>query len=124
MDNLQNHLLQEVQVGDDAAWAKLAQIFSALSDPVRLHILTIVSAEGHLCSCDLEKPTGKSQPTISHHTRVLAEAGLIKSEKRGKWVWWRINEEMVNFFRQNLEMLFGVSGQVSYDQLGKPENVC
>ena len=47
-------------------------------------------AEGEVCSCNLEGPLGKSQPTVSHHTRVLAEAGLIEGEKRGRWTWWRV----------------------------------
>jgi ArsR family transcriptional regulator, arsenate/arsenite/antimonite-responsive transcriptional repressor len=69
---------------------QLAPIFAALSDPVRLRLLSIVASEGEVCSCNLEGPLGKSQPTISHHTRVLAEAGLIEGEKRGRWVWWRV----------------------------------
>jgi ArsR family transcriptional regulator len=68
----------------------LAPVLAALGDPVRLRLLSIVSAEGEVCSCNLEEPLGKSQPTISHHTRVLADAGLIVGEKRGKWTWWRV----------------------------------
>jgi ArsR family transcriptional regulator len=49
-----------------------------------------VATEGEVCSCNLEAPLAKSQPTVSHHTRVLAEAGLIEGEKRGRWVWWRV----------------------------------
>jgi ArsR family transcriptional regulator len=65
----------------------LAPLFAALGDPVRLRLLSIVAAEGEVCSCNLEGPLGKSQPTISHHTRVLSEAGLIEGEKRGRWMW-------------------------------------
>lgn len=67
--------------------AELAPLFAALGDPVRLRLLSIVAAEGEVCSCNLEGPLGKSQPTISHHTRVLSEAGLIEGEKRGRWMW-------------------------------------
>ena len=70
--------------------ADLAPVLAALGDPVRLRLLSIVSAEGEVCSCNLEEPLAKSQPTISHHTRVLSEAGLIVGEKRGKWTWWRV----------------------------------
>jgi ArsR family transcriptional regulator len=70
--------------------AEVAPVFAALGDPVRLRLLSIVSAQGEVCSCNLEAPLAKSQPTISHHTRVLAEAGLIVGEKRGKWTWWRV----------------------------------
>jgi ArsR family transcriptional regulator, arsenate/arsenite/antimonite-responsive transcriptional repressor len=69
---------------------ELAPVFAALSDPVRLRLLSIVASEGEVCSCNLEGPLNKSQPTISHHTRVLSEAGLLVGEKRGRWTWWRI----------------------------------
>jgi ArsR family transcriptional regulator len=71
----------------------LASVLSALSDPIRLRLLSLVAAQGEVCSCHLEKPLAKSQPTISHHTRVLADAGLIVGERRGKWMWWRIVPE-------------------------------
>ncbi|MGZ8762740.1 MAG: ArsR/SmtB family transcription factor, partial [Acidimicrobiia bacterium] len=50
----------------------------------------LVADAGEVCSCDLLVPLGKAQPTVSHHTKILAEAGLIVGEKRGRWVWWRI----------------------------------
>ena len=71
----------------------LARGFAALADPVRLRLLSLIAAAGECCSCDLEEPLGKSQPTISHHTKVLAEAGLIVGEKRGRWMWWTIVPE-------------------------------
>ena len=70
---------------------KLAHVLAALADPVRLQLFSIVAAQGEVCSCDLEAPLGRSQPTISHHTKLLAEAGLIVGEKHGRWVWWRID---------------------------------
>jgi ArsR family transcriptional regulator len=69
---------------------ELAEAFAALADPVRLRVLSLVAAAGEICSCDLQEPIGRAQPTISHHTKALAEAGLIVGEKRGRWVWWRI----------------------------------
>ncbi len=71
----------------------MAHIFGALSDPVRLKMLSLIAAEDEVCSCSLEEPLGKSQPTISHHTSVLAEAGLIVGERRGRWMWWRVAAE-------------------------------
>ena len=79
--------------------AELAGVFAALSDPVRLRLLSIVASEGEVCSCNLEEPLGKSQPTVSHHTRVLAEAGLIEGEKRGRWTWWHLVPEQVERIR-------------------------
>jgi ArsR family transcriptional regulator len=72
---------------------EMALVCSALSDPVRLRLLSIVASADEVCSCNLEVPLARSQPTVSHHTRVLAEAGLIRGEKRGRWVWWRVVPE-------------------------------
>ena len=73
---------------DDAD--ELARGFAALADPVRLRLFSMIaSADGEVCSCNLVEPLGKAQPTISHHTKALAEAGLITGEKRGRWVYWR-----------------------------------
>lgn len=69
---------------------ELAHAFAALGDPVRLRLLSLIAAAGECCSCDLEEPLGKSQPTVSHHTKALAEAGLITGEKRGRWMWWTV----------------------------------
>jgi ArsR family transcriptional regulator, arsenate/arsenite/antimonite-responsive transcriptional repressor len=71
----------------------LASAFAAMADPVRLRLLSLVADAGEVCSCNLQEPLGKSQPTISHHTKVLADAGLIRGEKRGRWVWWRVVPE-------------------------------
>jgi ArsR family transcriptional regulator len=71
----------------------LASVFAALADPVRLRLLSLVADAGEVCSCELLAPLGKAQPTISHHTKVLADAGLIRGEKRGRWVWWSVIPE-------------------------------
>jgi len=68
-----------------------AGVLSALADPVRLQLLSLVAAQGEVCSCNLEGPLGRSQPTISHHTKVLSEAGLLRGERRGKWTWWTVD---------------------------------
>jgi ArsR family transcriptional regulator len=85
---------------DDAA--ELAKAFAALADPVRLRLLSLVAAADEVCSCDLQGPLGKSQPTVSHHTKALAEAGLIVGEKRGRWTWWRVVPERVAALRDAL----------------------
>jgi ArsR family transcriptional regulator, arsenate/arsenite/antimonite-responsive transcriptional repressor len=72
---------------------EMALVYSALSDPVRLRLLSFVASADEVCSCNLEALLGKSQPTVSHHTRVLSEAGLIVGERRGRWVWWRVVPE-------------------------------
>lgn len=80
----------------------LAQVFSALGDAARLRILSIIASAGEVCSCALEAPLDKSQPTISHHTRILAEAGLIMGERRGRWMWWRVVPERMRLISQVL----------------------
>jgi ArsR family transcriptional regulator, arsenate/arsenite/antimonite-responsive transcriptional repressor len=80
----------------------LARGFAALADPVRLRLLSLIAAGDEVCSCDMLQPLGKSQPTISHHTKALAEAGLITGEKRGRWVFWRIDPARIDALRQAL----------------------
>ena len=76
--------------GDSAV--VLAEAFKALADPVRLQLLNLIATAdgGEACACDLVEPVGKSQPTVSHHLKVLREAGLVESEKRGTWVWYSV----------------------------------
>ena len=81
----------------DAEAVALADTYAALADPVRLKLLSLIAASGEMCSCDLLAPLAKSQPTISHHTKILAEAGLIVGDKRGRWVWWSVAPDQVDF---------------------------
>jgi ArsR family transcriptional regulator len=81
----------------------LARGFAALADPVRLRLLSMIAACDEACSCDLMQPLGKSQPTVSHHTKALAEAGLITGDKRGRWVYWRVVPERVEALRHALQ---------------------
>jgi ArsR family transcriptional regulator len=75
---------------DEAAALDLAKMFKALSDPVRLRLLSLIASfeGGEACVCDLTGPFDVSQPTISHHLKVLREAGLVASERRGTWVYY------------------------------------
>ncbi|MEV6907080.1 metalloregulator ArsR/SmtB family transcription factor [Amycolatopsis sp. NPDC051071] len=84
--------ISEAPLAEKAA-VDMSAVFTALSDPVRLRLLSLVAAQGEVCSCDLEAPLGRTQPTISHHTRVLAAAGLLASEKRGRWMFWKVPDE-------------------------------
>jgi ArsR family transcriptional regulator len=81
----------------------LAGTYAALGDPVRLRLLSLIAAAGELCSCDLMAPLGKSQPTVSHHTKILADAGLIAGDKRGRWVHWRVEPARAAFVQHILE---------------------
>ena len=76
----------------EAAAAGLAQVFKALGDPVRLRLVSLIGAHqgGEVCVCDLTEAFDLTQPTISHHLKVLREAGIITSERRGTWVYYRL----------------------------------
>lgn len=82
--------------------AALAHSLSALADPVRIQLVSIVAAKGEVCSCDLMKPLARSQGTISHHTTILARAGILVGEKRGRWTWWRVAPEALAELRRAL----------------------
>ena len=86
---------------DEADAAELARAFAALADPARLRILSLLAsaADGEVCVCDLVDPVGRSQPTVSHHLKVLSEAGLIAGDKRGRWVWYRTVPERLGQLR-------------------------
>jgi ArsR family transcriptional regulator len=81
---------------------ELAQTFAALADPVRLRLLSLIASAGEICACELLAPLERSQPTISHHTKVLADAGLVVGVKRGRWVWWSIVPERLAQVRDAL----------------------
>jgi ArsR family transcriptional regulator, arsenate/arsenite/antimonite-responsive transcriptional repressor len=85
--------------------AELASGFSALADPVRLRVLSILAAspEGEVCVCDFVAPVAKSQPTVSHHLRILSEAGLVQGERRGKWVWYSLNRDRLAQLRSAID---------------------
>ena len=87
---------------DERRHERLGHVFAALSDPVRLRLLSMVASADEVCSCNLEEPLGRSQPTVSHHTRILAEAGLIRGEKRGRWMWWSAVPERLETIRHVL----------------------
>lgn len=84
---------------------ELAAAFKVVADPVRLRLLSLVAnAEGgEVCACDLVEPLGRSQPTVSHHLKVLAEAGLLEREKRGRWAWYRAVPARLQILRDALE---------------------
>lgn len=79
----------------------LARALAAVADPVRLQVLSILAAApaGAVCVCDLVGPLGKSQPTVSHHLKVLGEAGLVHGERRGRWVWYSLDRERLGDLR-------------------------
>jgi ArsR family transcriptional regulator, arsenate/arsenite/antimonite-responsive transcriptional repressor len=86
------------------AAATIAPMFKALGDPVRLRLLSMIASTDEACVCDLTDGFDVSAPTISHHLRVLREAGLVDSERRGTWVYYWIRPEAVRQLGALLEI--------------------
>ena len=81
------------QVLDRAAAEPLAAALKALAEPNRLRLVSLIAANataGATCVCDLIEPVGLSQPTVSHHLKVLTDAGLLQREQRGKWAFYTL----------------------------------
>lgn len=74
---------------------RIAHTFKALGDPTRVRLLSLIasSADGEACICDLTEPVGLSQPTVSHHMKLLVDAGLATREQRGRWAYYRVVAE-------------------------------
>ncbi|WP_327702884.1 metalloregulator ArsR/SmtB family transcription factor [Streptomyces decoyicus] len=83
---------------DEGQAVELAKVFKALGDPVRLRLLSMIAsrAGGEVCVCDLTPAFDLSQPTISHHLKLLRQAGLIDCERRGTWVYYWLLPEMTD----------------------------
>ncbi|MFF4603967.1 ArsR/SmtB family transcription factor [Streptomyces sp. NPDC001339] len=83
---------------DEPQAVELAKVFKALGDPVRLRLLSMIAsrAGGEVCVCDLTPAFDLSQPTISHHLKLLRQAGLIDCERRGTWVYYWLLPEMTD----------------------------
>jgi ArsR family transcriptional regulator len=74
---------------------RLARLLKSVADPARLQLLALIksSPTGESCVCDLTVPLALSQPTVSHHLRILTDAGLLRRESRGTWAWYSVNED-------------------------------
>ncbi|QEW01841.1 ArsR/SmtB family transcription factor [Microbacterium lushaniae] len=74
---------------------RIAHTFKALGDPTRVRLLSLIAASdgGEACICDLTAPVGLSQPTVSHHMKMLVDAGLATREQRGRWAYYRVVTE-------------------------------
>jgi ArsR family transcriptional regulator len=95
-------LLQEPLAVGDAE--HLAAALKAIADPARLRILSLIQAQPdhEACVCHLTEPLGLTQPTVSHHLKVLLQAGLVDREQRGSWAFFRVREEPLAALRELL----------------------
>jgi ArsR family transcriptional regulator len=81
------------------------RLLQAVADPLRLRILRQLAEVGPVCACDIAAGYSVSQPTISHHLRVLREAGWITGERRGTWIWYSIRPQAIAALRDIAETL-------------------
>ena len=84
---------------DAAAARDLAALFKVLADPTRVAIVNRLAAGGECCVCDLTDAFELSQPTVSHHLRILRDAGLVEAERRGTWAYHRLVPEAIDLLR-------------------------
>ena len=89
----------EVEPLDRVATMELAAQFKALADPTRVAILNALSTANEVCVCNLTAAFDLSQPTISHHLRILREAGLVEATRRGTWAYYRLVPEAIDALR-------------------------
>ena len=87
---------------DDAE--RLARALKVIADPARLRLLSLIQAQsnGEACVCHLTAPLGLSQPTVSHHLKVLLDAGLVEREQRGSWAYFRVAPDQLRVLRDLL----------------------
>lgn len=86
----------------DASAVELAGMFKALADPARVKIMSMLLNADEVCACDFAEGIDRSAATASHHLKVLREAGLVSTEKRGTWVWYRVAPERLAALRDAL----------------------
>lgn len=91
-------VVQETPLAPLAA-DRIAAAFKVLSDPARLRLLTMIAANDETCVCNLTDEIGLSQPTVSHHLKVLHDAGFVSREKRGTWAYYRLVPEALSILR-------------------------
>nr|WP_235529256.1 MULTISPECIES: metalloregulator ArsR/SmtB family transcription factor [unclassified Phycicoccus] len=89
---------------DVADAEELAHRFKALGDPTRVRLVSLIAAApgAEACICDLTEPVGLSQPTVSHHMKILADAGLVRREQRGRWAYFTVQREALDALARTL----------------------
>ena len=93
---------------DEETAITTAELFKVLADPVRLRLLSLIAARDsrEVCACDLVDVLDRSQPTISHHLKVLHEAGLLGRERRGTWIHYSLSDDVVADIERATDLVF------------------
>lgn len=98
---------------------RLAVMLKAIADPTRLQIFRIIerAPAGEACVCDLADCLGFRQPTVSHHLKLMTEAGLLNRERRGTWSWYSVNYDGLNRVRAILDPSVGALAEAASSRL-------
>lgn len=93
----------------------LATMFKALADPARLRLLSLIASHegGEACVCDLTEPVDLSQPTVSHHLKILTDAGILSRDKRGKWAYYAVVPQALDTLGEVLRLEHQGDGRTS-----------
>ncbi len=94
------------------------RLLAALADPARLAIVRQLASDGPVCACDFSACAGLSQPTVSHHLRVLREAGLVHGERRGTWIYYRLDPAVADRLAAIADALGGAGTSLPASALG------
>jgi ArsR family transcriptional regulator len=94
------------------------RLLAALADPARLAIVRQLACDGPVCACDFSASDGLAQPTVSHHLRVLREAGLVHGERRGTWIWYRLDPSVADRLATIARELVGTGPALPASALG------
>lgn len=102
--NMADACQTEIIVTNRGDAVERAGLLKAVADPTRLQLLDMIKASpgGEACVCALTEPLGLTQPTVSHHLKILTDAGLLQREKRGTWAWYTLNRERLADLRAAL----------------------
>ena len=95
-------------------YTEKALLFKALSDPIRLEIVDMISC-GELCACMILERFNITQPTLSHHMKILCDCGLVNGRKEGKWTYYSLKEKTVQGFRDILTQITSCEGEHIYE---------
>jgi DNA-binding transcriptional ArsR family regulator len=112
-----------VQIVDETSAARL---FKALGDPVRLRVLTLVSgaSAGEVCFCDLAEAFDLAQSSLSHHLKILVDAGVLRRQRRGTWSWYAVEDAVLDAVRGLLRPGGPLRGGATVETSGPPSECC
>ncbi len=100
-----NRLKRSISGQTEYGYIQRGEFFSALADPNRIRIADVLAKEGELCVCEIQAAIGQAQPLTSHHLNVLRRAHVVEARKKGRWMYYRLNEGISELLAQTVHVL-------------------